>query len=350
MLWFAKFYCNQKSLFFCFNNILDSRNSFEPYLKVKIEVCLFSNEIDDLRKKITTIDQQILKLVAERITAVSKIGEVKLKKNLNIKNFLQEATVFERVEQQAKEIGLNPRLARSLYELIIHESVESQVTLLTARENQEVPNAKFNLLDPFYLYLPSKSRLKIGFQGELGAFSHLAILENFPNATPVKSESFSVAVNLLVENEVDCVLLPFNNTTAGKVVGFSEALQDLDLIVVGKLLFFVRHMLIVHHSINSIDEIETIYSHPQALKQCKRYLQKHSHIKTVETFDTAGSVRLIKDKNLKHSAAIGSKIAANVYQMKILDENIQDELNNYTQFALLTDSNKIFRVVKELKR
>jgi len=92
-----------------------------------------------------------------------------------------------------------------------------------------------------------------------------------------------------------------------------------------------------------------VYSHPQALAQCRNYLQKN-HLDSIETYDTAGSVKLIKEKKMMNEAAIASKLAADLYDMKILDQGIEDRKNNFTRFLVLSQTDTNIRAKKTRTR
>ena len=88
----------------------------------------------------------------------------------------------------------------------------------------------------------------------------------------------------------------------------------------------------------NIDEIDTVYSHPQALGQCRKFIEEH-HMKTIPAYDTAGSVKMVKEINKKNCACIASKDAAEIYKMTIILDNIANNLNNYTRFLILSKEN-----------
>jgi chorismate mutase/prephenate dehydratase len=103
--------------------------------------------------------------------------------------------------------------------------------------------------------------------------------------------------------------------------------------VCGEIIIRISHCLIAHKGA-TIEEIDTVYSHPQALAQCRKFLEQHK-LRAISTFDTAGSVKMIKEKNMMDSAAIASERAAKIYDMSILAREIEDIKNNSTRFFVL---------------
>jgi prephenate dehydratase len=120
----------------------------------------------------------------------------------------------------------------------------------------------------------------------------------------------------------------------------NDLLLENDLIIVGEMLVPVVHCLIVHPDAE-LKDIKRVYSHPQALGQCRSFLAKYPQWEKVPAFDTAGSVRLIRDHGLKEEAAIASRRAAEVYGMKVLREGVQGSDENFTRFFAIQRSNRL---------
>jgi prephenate dehydratase len=106
--------------------------------------------------------------------------------------------------------------------------------------------------------------------------------------------------------------------------------------VSGEKYFRIKHCLIGN---GKLEDVDTVYSHPQALGQCRNFIEKH-HMKTVPTYDTAGSVRIIKDIGTRNVACIASEMASEIYDMPIITKEIANNLNNYTRFLVLSKQEK----------
>ena len=174
----------------------------------------------------------------------------------------------------------------------------------------------------------------VGFQGEIGAYSEKAINLYFSKANSKAYKTFSDLFDALEDEQVELAILPIENSIEGSVTESYELLLKSKITVVGEINVKIEHCLISHHD-TSKDDIDVIYSHTQALGQCKAYL-KNSGCDAVTTYDTAGSVKMIKEKNMKRAAAIASKDTAKLYDMSVIEENIQDHEDNFTRFFCLS--------------
>ena len=174
----------------------------------------------------------------------------------------------------------------------------------------------------------------VGFQGEIGAYSEKAINLYFSKASSKAYKTFSDLFDALENEQIELAILPIENSIEGSVTESYELLLKSKITVVVEINVKIEHCLISHHD-TSKDDIDVIYSHTQALGQCKAYL-KNSGCDAVTTYDTAGSVKMIKEKNMKRAAAIASKDAAKLYDMSVIEENIQDHEDNFTRFFCLS--------------
>tara|TARA_B100000686_G_scaffold30749_1_gene31560 strand:+ start:2811 stop:3644 length:834 start_codon:yes stop_codon:yes gene_type:complete len=174
----------------------------------------------------------------------------------------------------------------------------------------------------------------VGFQGEIGAYSEKAINLYFSKASSKAYKTFSDLFDALENEQIELAILPIENSIEGSVTESYELLLKSKVTVVGEINVKIEHCLISHHD-TSKDDIDVIYSHTQALGQCKAYL-KNSGCDAVTTYDTAGSVKMIKEKNMKRAAAIASKDTAKLYNMSVVEENIQDHEDNFTRFFCLS--------------
>lgn len=177
--------------------------------------------------------------------------------------------------------------------------------------------------------------LKVSFQGERGAYSEEAILQHYGVKTsPVPKPYLGDVFNSVEAGEVDLGLVPIENSLEGSILRTYDLLYERDLSPYGEVILRVVHCLITNHGTN-IGDIEKVYSHPQALGQCRVYLEDHGY-EAIAEYDTAGSVRMIKKKGLKNAGAIASRRAAEVYDMKIIEQGIEAHDENFTRFLILS--------------
>ncbi|MEM3640616.1 MAG: prephenate dehydratase [Candidatus Bathyarchaeia archaeon] len=177
--------------------------------------------------------------------------------------------------------------------------------------------------------------MRVAFQGEIGAYSESAVYAYFGPSAKVKPCRYLSDVFRSVEKgEADFGVVPVENSIEGSVTQTYDLFLTHDLKVCGEAIIRIVHCLIVHPG-TKLDEIKTVYSHPQALAQCRIFLEK-LNCRVISAFDTAGSVKMIKDEGLRDAGAIASERAAKIYGMSILAKDIGDSLNNYTRFFVLS--------------
>ena len=176
--------------------------------------------------------------------------------------------------------------------------------------------------------------LRAAFQGELGAYSESAVYSFFGSSVTVKPcKSFGNVFESVKTGDVDYGVVPIENSIEGSVNRTYDLFLEYDLKVCGDIIIRISHCLIAQKG-TKIDSIKTVYSHPQALAQCRKFLEQHK-LKAISTFDTAGSVKMIKEEQLMDAAAIASERAAQIYDMTILAREIEDVKNNSTRFFVL---------------
>lgn len=173
---------------------------------------------------------------------------------------------------------------------------------------------------------------KISFQGERGAYSEDAAISFFGTAETVPFATFSEVIQSTENGKTECSVLPVENSLEGSVGESYDLLLSTNLHIVGEIYYRVRHCLI---GFDDIQKIDTVYSHPQALGQCRKFIQKYK-LKTVPAYDTAGSVKMIKEMGKKNISCIASKRASEIYGVPIIVEGIEDNSNNYTRFLVLS--------------
>jgi chorismate mutase/prephenate dehydratase len=176
--------------------------------------------------------------------------------------------------------------------------------------------------------------LRVAFQGELGAYSEMAVYSFFGESVEVKPcESFDEVFESVKAGDVDYGVVPVENSIEGSVNRTYDLFLEYDLKVCGEIIIRISHCLIAHKG-TKLNQIKTVYSHPQALAQCRKFLEQNK-LRAISTFDTAGSVKMIKEEKMVDSAAIASERAARIYDMTILEKEIEDIKNNSTRFFVL---------------
>ncbi len=177
--------------------------------------------------------------------------------------------------------------------------------------------------------------LRVAFQGELGAYSEEATRACFGAlARPVPCRENADVGRLVLEGQVDCGLLPIENSLAGSVVATYDVLAAEDLVVVGEIVLPIHHCLLALPG-TDIDRVRRVLSHPVALAQCRAFFQAHPDILPVPWYDTAGAARSVAEARNPADAALASRVAAEDYGLEILARNLEDRADNQTRFFIL---------------
>jgi prephenate dehydratase len=166
--------------------------------------------------------------------------------------------------------------------------------------------------------------MKIAFQGEPGANSHIAIVEAYPDAEPLPCPTFEDALAAISSGEADLGMIPIENSVAGRVADIHHLLPQSGLFIVGEWFLPIRHQLMAPRGAKLTD-IKTVESH----------VIRKLGFKPIVAADTAGSARDIAERGDKTAAAIASRLAADIYGLDILAEDVEDETHNTTRFVML---------------
>jgi prephenate dehydratase len=180
--------------------------------------------------------------------------------------------------------------------------------------------------------------MRVAFQGEHGAYSEEAIYKHFKRSIePVPRASLREVFSSVDSGEIDLGLVPVENTLEGSIVRTYDLLLESTLKVQAEVILRVIHCLIANQGV-TLRDVKKVYSHPQALGQCRTYLNKHG-FDAVATYDTAGSVKMLKEEGLMDAAAIASGWSAEVYGMNVLARSIETHPENYTRFFVVGHEN-----------
>ena len=181
-------------------------------------------------------------------------------------------------------------------------------------------------------------KTKVAFQGEKGAYSHLACLEVFPKAEAIGCSTFEEAFQLAKDNSEFKIIIPIENSLAGRVADIHYLIPKY------KLQIHAEHSQKVNHNLlgikgTKIKDIKSVWSHAQAIGQCRKIINENN-FKTIISADTAGSAKYISEKNEKSESAIASELAAKIYNLEVLKSNIEDESGNVTRFFVMGKESK----------
>ncbi|MGN6572238.1 MAG: prephenate dehydratase [Pseudolabrys sp.] len=182
------------------------------------------------------------------------------------------------------------------------------------------------------------AKKKIIFQGELGANSHIACREAYPDYEPIPCPTFEDCFSAMTAGDVDLGMIPIENSVAGRVADIHHLMPTSKLHIIAEWFLPIRNQLMAPKGA-SLKTIKTVESHVMALGQCRNVIRQLK-LKPVVAADTAGSAREVAERNDISCAAIASRLAAEIYGLDILKENVEDEANSTTRFIVLSREKK----------
>ncbi len=258
--------------------------------------------LDELRRKIDELDARIVELIGERAKIAEEIGKGKKAQNQLIEDMVRERQVLERVKGIAGD-RIRPADIESIYRQI----------MVACKRLQGV---------------------EVTFQGEAGAYAEEATFRFFGFSIMTRPrESLEEIFKTVETEEVQFGVVPIEDSLEGSISRVYDLLLESNLRVCGEIELRIMHCLIANPGAN-LDTIRKVYSHPQALGQSRKFLG-HLNCELFPTYNTAASVRMVKEQGSPDSAAIASTRAAEIYGMKIIAQEIEDNPNNFTRFFIL---------------
>ena len=175
--------------------------------------------------------------------------------------------------------------------------------------------------------------MKIGIQGELGAYSHIAANNLFKDSVIKTCATFEETFKQAYKDENCKIIIPIENSLAGRVADIHYLLPKYKLQIHGEYFLNVEHNLLCKPNA-TIEDIKYVRSHAQAIGQCQNIIHKKK-FQSIISADTAGSAKDLAEGDDKSIAAIASELSAQIYKLKILEKNIEDEKGNVTRFLIM---------------
>ncbi|QCI21683.1 chorismate mutase [Buchnera aphidicola (Hyadaphis tataricae)] len=279
------------------------------------------NSLLIFRDKINDIDEKIVKLLSKRKILAFKIAKSKIENNKSVRDTEREKKLLQKLINIGKDNYLTAEYITKIFELIIEDSVSTQMELL----QEFYYNKKLNFA--FFSFL-----------GPKGSYSHIAVCEyakkKFKTYFMKACSTFEETLCSVENNESDYAILPIENTCSGYIDETLQLLIKTNLFIVGEIKISINHCLLAVKKVQ-LCEIKTIYSHPQPFKQCSNFIKKFSNWKIKYTKSTADAMKKILQYNDITKAALGSEIGKKIYNLHILHTNLANQKNNTTRFIVL---------------
>ena len=285
-------------------------------------------DLAELRVEIDKIDRQMVKRFEERMDISREVAQYKVATGKRILDKERENQKLEAVKAMTHN-DFNSHGAEELYQQIMAMSRKLQYQLM---EEQALGRLPFIMVDKL-----EKENVRVVYQGVEGAYAQQAMFEFF--GAQVKHfhvERWRDAMDAIAEGMADYAVLPIENSTAGIVNDNYDLLEEYDNYIVGEQILSIQHALIGTPD-GEISKIQTVYSHPQGLMQCAKYLDAHRDWRQVSVLNTAVAAQKVAEEKDSSKAAIASPLAAKQRGLKILDEGINRSGQNSTRFLIVTN-------------
>jgi prephenate dehydratase/chorismate mutase len=258
-------------------------------------------KLNDISKKIDKIDRELLVLLQERMGL--SLRSTKFQQATG--DSAREADLLERMERMNLDL-IKRSFSRQLLKTIVEESKRLQ----------------------------DEDRQLVAFQGEHGAYGDVASRLLAPAGAYIPCLEFIDVFRGVEEGYLDLGVVPVENSLEGAVTQVNDLLTTTSLNVIGEVKVDVNHCLLATEA-TDYREIRVVYSHPQALAQCRDFLMRNN-LEPRPYYDTAGAAKMLARENPKAAAAIASSLCAELYNLDIIKEGIEDGPSNSTRFLLLS--------------
>lgn len=290
-------------------------------------------DLQQLRTQIDKIDAQIVELYEQRMDISRQVAEYKIETGKKVFDKQREQEKLEKVKSMTHN-DFNSHGIEELFEQIMSMSRKLQYQLLA--ENGSMGKLPFIGVDE----LETKAA-RVVFQGAEGAYSQVAMMKYFGDkVNSFHVDTFREAMGAIDEGSADFAVLPIENSTAGIVNEIYDLLQEYENYIVGEQIIRIEHCLLGVPGA-TMEDIKTVYSHPQSLMQSAKFLENHSW-QLISMQNNAFAARKVAEEQDKSQAAIASEYAGQIYGLEVLQKGVNHSGTNSTRFIIVTNQ-KIFK-------
>ncbi|MDE6663929.1 MAG: prephenate dehydratase [Lachnospiraceae bacterium] len=290
-------------------------------------------DLMQLREQIDEIDAGIVELYERRMDISSQVADYKIETGKKVFDREREVEKLRKVKELTHN-EFNAHGIQELFEQIMSVSRKLQYRKLS--EKGSLGRLPFIGVDELDM-----KNARVVFQGAEGAYSQMAMLKFFgEDVNCFHVDTFRDAMSAIEEGSADYAVLPIENSTAGIVNEIYDLMTEFENYIVGEQIIKIEHCL-MGLSGSSLEQIKTVYSHPQSLMQSSRYLNDHASWKQVSMQNNAFAAMKVKDDGDMSQAAIASEQAAKIYGLEVLERGVNHSHTNSTRFIIVTNQ-KIF--------
>lgn len=289
----------------------------------------------DYRKQIDRIDEQLVKLFAERMEVAGRLAEYKKENSLPVLDVRREREKLHSVSEQSPEELRD--YTELLYSLIFELSRSYQNRLIgTGTELTERIEDAVKNTPPLF-----PERAAVACQGIEGAYSQIACSKLMRSANTLYFSSFDAVFSAIEKGLCRYGVIPLENSTAGSVNTVYDLMMRHRFSIVRSVRLKIDHSLLAKPGVK-VENIKEIYSHEQAIAQCRGFLQTMPGVKVTACDNTAMAAKLVAESGRDDIAALSSRDCARLYGLDCIRENVQDRSNNYTRFICISKDLEIY--------
>jgi chorismate mutase/prephenate dehydratase len=280
--------------------------------------------LEDIRVRLNELDDELLSLLSERRRLSIEVAKSKVQTSKPVRDAVREQQLLVKLISNGREkYDLDAQYITKLFHTIIEDSVLLQQSYLQ------------NLVNP---QQSRKPLARVAFLGAKGSYSHLASREYFSRKNTelieLNCEHFREVTQTVESGHADYGVLPIENTSSGSINEVYDLLQHTTLYIVGELTQPIEHCLVATKDIR-LEEIKTLYSHPQPHQQCSEFLSRMKGVKLESCASTADAMQKVQELNRDDVAAIGNASSGKLYGLQAIQGNIANQTENHTRFIVV---------------
>lgn len=289
--------------------------------KIIRQISMTDNPLLVLRERISALDLKLLALLAERRELAVDVAKAKQLHHRPIRDKERERDLLDALITAAKPYDLDGFYITRLFQLIIEDSVLTQQALLQHQLNQTAQHSA-----------------RIAFLGPKGSYSHLAARQyaarHFEQLIECGCQKFQDILTQVETGQADYAVLPIENTSSGSINDVYDLLQHTSLSIVGEITNPIDHCVLVATD-TDLNQIKTVYSHPQPFQQCSQFINRFPHWKIEYCESTAAAMEKVAQLNSPQAAALGSEAGGALYNLQVLEHSLANQQQNITRFIIL---------------
>ncbi len=279
--------------------------------------------LDEIRLRLNDIDNELLTLFAERRKLSIEVAKNKVETSKPVRDAKREQQLLVKLINNGKKHELDAHYITQLFHTIIEDSVLLQQQYLQ------------NLTNP---QLSRKPIVRVAYLGAKGSYSNLASRRYFSKKNTELAEfgceNFKEVVKTVESGHAEYGVLPIENTSSGSINEVFDLLQHTSLYIVGEITQSIDHCILTT-SDTSLENITTLYSHPQPLQQCSEFLSRLDGVELKSCVSTADAMVAVKELDSPNIGAIGNSSSGKLYGLQSIHGNIANQTENYTRFIVV---------------